>query len=46
MVYNGEPERYFTFITQEAFLAVEKYLEFRRDHGEELEQNSIIQGQV
>lgn len=36
IVYNGEPERYTTFITQEAYLAVEKYLEFRRDHGEEL----------
>jgi hypothetical protein len=35
MVYNGEPERYFTFITQETYLAVEKYLEFRPDHGEE-----------
>lgn len=42
MVYNGEPERYFTFITQEAYLAVEKYLEFRRDHGEELEHNSLL----
>ncbi|MGH9953635.1 MAG: hypothetical protein ACRD5J_18615, partial [Nitrososphaeraceae archaeon] len=42
LVYNGEPERYFTFITQEAYLAVEKYLEFRRDHGEELGHDSPL----
>jgi integrase len=34
IVYNGEPERYTTFITTEALNALEKYLEFRRDHGE------------
>jgi integrase len=34
--YNGEPERYTTFITPEALNALEKYLEFRRDHGETL----------
>lgn len=33
-VYNGEPERYTTFITPEALSALERYLEFRRDHGE------------
>lgn len=42
VVYNGEPERYITFITQEAYIAVEKYLEFRRDHGEELGHNSPL----
>lgn len=34
MVYNGEPERYTTFITPESLNVLEKYLEFRRDHGE------------
>ena len=34
--YNGEPERYTTFITPEALNELEKYLEFRRDHGETL----------
>jgi site-specific recombinase XerC len=42
VVYNGEPERYTTFITQEANIALEKYLEFRRDHGEELNHNSPL----
>jgi integrase len=36
IAYNGEPERYTTFITPEALNALEKYLEFRRDHGENL----------
>ena len=36
MVYNGEPERYFTFIPPECYHAIEKYLEFRQEHGEEL----------
>jgi len=34
VVYNGEPERYTTFVTPEALNALERYLEFRRDHGE------------
>ncbi|MGH9974497.1 MAG: tyrosine-type recombinase/integrase, partial [Nitrososphaeraceae archaeon] len=34
IAYNGEQERYTTFITPEALNALEKYLEFRRDHGE------------
>jgi hypothetical protein len=42
VVYNGEPERYFTFITLECYLAIEKYLEFRRDNGEELGRNSPL----
>ena len=42
VVYNGEPERYFTFITPECYLAIEKYLEFRRDNGEELGRNSPL----
>lgn len=29
VVYNGEPERYFTIITSECFHGIEKYLEFR-----------------
>jgi integrase len=34
IAYNGEPERYTTFITPEALNTLERYLEFRRDHGE------------
>ena len=42
VVYNGEPERYFTFITAECYRSIEKYLEFRRDNGEELGHNSPL----
>ena len=42
IAYNGEPERYTTFITQEALNALEKYLEFRRDHGEVLTYQSPL----
>jgi integrase len=33
-VYNGDPERYVTFISPEACDALDKYLTFRRQHGE------------
>ena len=42
IAYNGEPERYTTFITPEALNALEKYLEFRRDHGEILNAKSPL----
>ena len=42
VVYNGEPERYFTFITEECYHSIERYLEFRRDNGEELKHDSPL----
>ena len=42
IAYNGEPERYTTFITPESLNALEKYLEFRRDHGEILATTSPL----
>lgn len=42
IAYNNEPERYTTFITPEALNALEKYLEFRRDHGEALRYQSPL----
>jgi integrase len=41
-VYNGDPERYITFITPEACYALDKYLDFRREHGEEIKKNSPL----
>jgi integrase len=41
-VYNGTEERYTTFITEEAYIALEKYLEFRHEHGEELGHESPL----
>ncbi|HYA85362.1 MAG TPA: hypothetical protein VEH06_18235, partial [Candidatus Bathyarchaeia archaeon] len=34
VVYNGDPERYVTFISPEACNALDKYLTFRTQHGE------------
>jgi len=34
--YSGDPESYVTFITPEACVALDKYLDFRRQHGEEI----------
>ena len=41
-VYNGDPDRYITFITPEACQALDKYLEFREEHGEEIKMNSPL----
>jgi integrase len=35
-VYSGDPGSYVTFITPEACIAIDKYLDFRRQHGEEI----------
>lgn len=36
IIYPNDPEQYTTFITPEACLAVDKYLEHRREHGEKI----------
>jgi hypothetical protein len=40
--YAGDPESYVTFITPEACLALDKYLDFRRQHGEEISLSSPL----
>jgi hypothetical protein len=42
VVYNGDPERYTTFITSEACRALDKYLNFRREHGEDVKSTSPL----
>jgi hypothetical protein len=42
VVYNGDPERYTTFITSEACHALDKYLNFRREHGEDVKSTSPL----
>ncbi|MGC2570109.1 MAG: site-specific integrase, partial [Candidatus Nitrosopolaris sp.] len=42
VVYNGDPERYVTFISPEACSALDKYLTFRREHGEIISTNSPL----
>ncbi len=34
VVYRGEPEEYFTFITPEAYFSIKEYIDFRASHGE------------
>src|SRR5919106_4355579 len=42
-VYEGEPnEEYVTFITPEAYEAVQRYLDWRREHGETITDNSPL----
>jgi integrase len=42
VIYSGDPEMHISFITPEACHAVNKYLEFRREHGEEIKQTSPL----
>jgi hypothetical protein len=41
-VYSGDPESYVTFITPEACIAINKYLDFRWQHGEEISESSPL----
>lgn len=41
-VYNGDPERYVSFISPEACNALDKYLTFRREHGEMISADSPL----
>jgi hypothetical protein len=41
-VYVGEPERYTTFITPEAYTELEKWMDFRKQCGEEITKESWV----
>ena len=36
VIYYGEPDSYSAFITPEACIALDRYLDFRREHGEQI----------
>ena len=42
VIYHGEPESYSAFISPEACIALDKYLDFRREHGEEINEPSPL----
>lgn len=42
IVYRGEPEEYFTFITPEAFESLNEYIEFRKNHREKITEKSWV----
>lgn len=42
VVYSGDPEQYITFITKEACKAIDEYLAYRQNYGEELTKKSPL----
>ncbi|MDN5846759.1 MAG: hypothetical protein L0H53_10855 [Candidatus Nitrosocosmicus sp.] len=42
IVYSGEPEEYFTFISAEAYNFLNEWIEFRRSYGEKITENSWL----
>jgi integrase len=42
VVYRGDPEMYVTFISAEAVQALNKYIQFREEHGEQVHQTSPL----
>ncbi len=42
IVYAGEPEEYFTFITSEAYIALKKWMDFRKSYGEQISGESWL----
>jgi len=42
LVYQGDPEQYFSFITTEAFLELEKWMAYRRKCGEDITGDSGV----
>lgn len=42
IVYRGEDEEYFTFITPEAYTELQIYVEFRKSHGENINSKSWV----
>ena len=46
VVYQGDPEQYFSFITPEAFFELEKWMAFRKDSGEDVTEESWVMRNV
>jgi hypothetical protein len=42
VIYHAEPKNYSAFISPEVCVALDKYLEFRREHGEQINDFSSI----
>ena len=42
IVYAGDVEEYFSFITAEAYLELQKWMQYRQDSGEEIHGNSWV----
>lgn len=46
VVYGGDDEEYFSFITPEAYYQLEKWMEYRKECGEKIDNNSWIMRQL
>jgi hypothetical protein len=46
IVYAGDDEEYFSFITAEAYNELQKWMQYRQDGGEEIHKNSWIMRQL
>ena len=46
IVYAGDDEEYFSFITAEAYHELQKWMQYRQDGGEEMRKNSWIMRQL
>ena len=46
IVYAGEEDEYFSFITPEAYYELEKWIKYRKDCGENINENSWIMRQL
>jgi hypothetical protein len=42
IVYDGEPEQYFSFITPEAYWSLKEWMEFREKQGEKITKESSL----
>ncbi len=42
IIYSGEPEEYFTFITLEAYNLLKDWISFRKSHGENVDRESWL----
>jgi integrase len=46
VVYTGDDEEYLSFITPEAYFQLEKWMEYRKDSGEKVDENSWVMRQL
>ena len=42
LVYSGEPDEYYSFITPEAYFALKEWMEFRESYGEKITEESVL----
>jgi hypothetical protein len=46
IVYAGDDEEYFSFITKEAYHELQKWMQYRQDSGEDISENSWVMRQL